>query len=747
MTYPPRRRDLPARRRETTRRPVDVAVPAVLVAVAILPMWPAYATARFAIAVLLAVALGAAVGTVGARQRWSSVPMAGATLAGLVLASGVAAPRLALLGLIPTPATVGATAIGVVTSWKQALTVAAPLGDVEPLLTVPVMVGLIGALLATSFALRFRQAGWALVPPAAALVTAILFGTVEPLLPIPLGLVGAGVGLAWAMWRAGRVDQRRPLALAVMALAFAVGGLTGAWWGPTEHRVVLREVVEPPLDIRAYPSPLAAFRAYLKDHRDDVLFRVDNLPPGVSIRLAAMDAYDGTAWMVSSGTSPAGGEFRRVGHRVTPTRPEGTIEVTVEVGEYHNVWLPVVSEVVDVEFDGPRAAEHDRHFYFNHALQTGILTRGLQPGDSLTLHAFPPPVPSDSALRGAPTAAMRQADLTGVPDTVAAAAEEFIADAASPAARAQALVGGLIEGYFSHGLEGEVPSVAGHGAARLAEMFTAEVMIGDEEQYAAAMGLMARAVGLPSRVVLGFTPPDNPGSTTAEITGDDITAWVEIAFADHGWVPFYPTPDEDRIPQVEEPDPKDRPQPQVLQPPPPAPEAPEPPPTDRDEVSAEEDEPQEEQALSSAVIIALITGGSVLVLLLPPAGIVALKLWRRRRRRRRGEPARRVAAAWREVTDQLHDLAIPAPPTATRSEQAHQMVTALQSTTTAHNVGLVALANRTDAVVFGPHPPAEEHAHEHWHHARLTTTALRAAVGRRRWLRSRISTRSLRKAR
>src|SRR5690606_7907008 len=136
---------------------------------------------------------------------------------------------------------------------------------------------------------------------------------------------------------------------------------TGAWWGPTEHRVVLREVVEPPLDIRAYPSPLAAFRAYLKDHRDDVLFRVDNLPPGVSIRLAAMDAYDGTAWMVSSGTSPAGGEFRRVGHRVTPTRPEGTIEVTVEVGEYHNVWLPVVSEVVDVEFDGPRAAEHDRH--------------------------------------------------------------------------------------------------------------------------------------------------------------------------------------------------------------------------------------------------------------------------------------------------------------------------------------------------------------------------------------------------
>src|SRR5690625_971423 len=105
-------------------------------------------------------------------------------------------------------------------------------------------------------------------------------------------------------------------------------------------------------------------------------------------------------------------------------------------------------------------------------------------------------------------------------------------------------------------------------------------MIGDEEPYAAAMALMARSVGLPSRVVMGFAPPERPG-TSVEITGDDVTAWVEIAFADHGWVPFYPTPDEDRIPQVEEPEPQDRPQPQVLHPPPPAQEPHEAPPMER----------------------------------------------------------------------------------------------------------------------------------------------------------------------
>lgn len=62
------------------------------------------------------------------------------------------------------------------------------------------------------------------------------------------------------------------------------------------------------------------------------------------------------------------------------------------------------------------------------------------------------------------------------------------------------------------------------------------------QQYAAAMGVMLRLAGVPSRVVLGYMhpPPDRAGSF--EITTFDAHAWVEAFFPGLGWVPFDPTP-------------------------------------------------------------------------------------------------------------------------------------------------------------------------------------------------------------
>ncbi|MEU7477305.1 DUF3488 and transglutaminase-like domain-containing protein [Lentzea sp. NPDC042327] len=63
------------------------------------------------------------------------------------------------------------------------------------------------------------------------------------------------------------------------------------------------------------------------------------------------------------------------------------------------------------------------------------------------------------------------------------------------------------------------------------------------EQYASAMAVMARTVGLASRVAIGFTAgvpsPDNAYRT---ISTDDAHAWVEIFFPNHGWMTFDPTP-------------------------------------------------------------------------------------------------------------------------------------------------------------------------------------------------------------
>src|SRR5690625_101704 len=500
-------------------RVLDVLVPAGLVLLALLPLVPVYASGRLAAAAVGGVLLGTLVATLGAWRRWTTLTVLAALLVAGVLGSSLGAPGTALAGLVPTPQTVGAVGSGAVTSWKQVLTLAPPLGAVDNLLTAPYLLGLLAALVAVTVSLRTRRPAWALVPPAVVLAVAILLGTAAETTALPLALVGGLGGLVWAAWRTGRL-QRRPLAVLVLLAVAAAGGTgTGLLARGEEPRLVLREVVEPPLDPHDYPSPLAGFRAYLKDHREETVLTVRGLPAGTPLRLATMDVYDGTVWAVAGGAhhrAASSGTFTRIGERVEATVPDDAVTVEVGVGAYTGVWVPTVGRTYDIEFAGPDAAETERHLYVNRASGTGLLTTGLREGDRYTLLATPTVEPPVSALEGAPLARVDQPELSGVPDTVVAAASAMVASAQTPLARIQAIVSSLQDGYFSHGLEGDAPSLAGHGAARLAAMVGQEAMIGDAEQYAALAGLLGRAVGLPTRVVMGFAPEANTGPGPVE---------------------------------------------------------------------------------------------------------------------------------------------------------------------------------------------------------------------------------------
>ncbi|MFK0244754.1 transglutaminaseTgpA domain-containing protein [Amycolatopsis azurea] len=61
------------------------------------------------------------------------------------------------------------------------------------------------------------------------------------------------------------------------------------------------------------------------------------------------------------------------------------------------------------------------------------------------------------------------------------------------------------------------------------------------EQYASAMAVMLRSVGIPSRVAIGFTS-GTPKGDHVSITSEDAHAWVEVYFQTKGWVSFDPTP-------------------------------------------------------------------------------------------------------------------------------------------------------------------------------------------------------------
>ncbi|WP_286279469.1 transglutaminase-like domain-containing protein [Naasia aerilata] len=287
-------------------------------------------------------------------------------------------------------------------------------------------------------------------------------------------------------------------------------------------------------------------------------------------------------------------------------------------------------------------------------------------------------------------------------------------------------------GYVSHGGAGEPFSRSGHSAERITELLTSRPMLGDAEQYAVTAALMARRLGFPSRVVVGFVAgSDDPSN----LVGADESAWIEVNAAGAGWVPIDPNPE---LRDVPEPEPDDatsvsRPQ-SVVQPPPDDQ-------VDQDDVVppdvSEEDQGAQQPAWLAVLLAVLRVVGVVLVvaavLVSPFLAILGAK-WRRRRRRRNAvEPLDRIVGGWDEFADSALDHGIDAPATATRNELAMAV---------GGRKPLV-LASAVDRAVFAPTVPQESDVDNVW----AAVADLRGDLdsGRTRWerLKALVSIRSL----
>ncbi len=65
------------------------------------------------------------------------------------------------------------------------------------------------------------------------------------------------------------------------------------------------------------------------------------------------------------------------------------------------------------------------------------------------------------------------------------------------------------------------------------------------EHFATAMVLMLRSLGIPSRLVTGYSPEEwNPYGSYFKVRQSDAHAWVEVFFPHSGWLTFDPTPPE-----------------------------------------------------------------------------------------------------------------------------------------------------------------------------------------------------------
>jgi transglutaminase-like putative cysteine protease len=66
--------------------------------------------------------------------------------------------------------------------------------------------------------------------------------------------------------------------------------------------------------------------------------------------------------------------------------------------------------------------------------------------------------------------------------------------------------------------------------------------VGYCEQFASAMAAMARSLGIPARVAVGFLNPTRQDDGSWVYSTHDFHAWPELYFAGAGWVRFEPTP-------------------------------------------------------------------------------------------------------------------------------------------------------------------------------------------------------------
>ncbi|ANC31245.1 transglutaminase-like domain-containing protein [Isoptericola dokdonensis] len=743
---------------------VDGLVLVALLGVVALGFGPAWGTTGYLLPALGGAAAGLLVAWTAAALRWPVLLTAGATvLAFFLLGGALALPGTTVAGVVPTPETWQTLAVESVRGWKAFVTTVPPLSSFPELAVVPYLLMMVAGVLAGTLAWRARQAAWALLPVVVAFAGVALLGTILPAYPLVQGLVVGVVGLLWASWRAveTRMEANRLLSDASRdatrrlrnqrvrggAVMLALGGVAAVLVAPGmatgQERLALREVVTPPFDLHQYSSPLVSYRSYTKDLADTALFTVTGLPEGSRVRLATLDDYAGTVYDVASGGGS--GVFNRAGE-VIDTVAEGTrTKVEVEVAGYDDVWLPDVGELAGIRFTGDRAEALQTATYYNASSGTGLVTAGLRPGDTYELDTVVAQPPAEEDLASVPIEDVDLPTPKDVADAVPAKAAQFAAEATEQFEQLTNIRDTLVAtGIYSSGLDNQPHSLPGHSAARIDALLSQDEMVGDDEQFATALALMARQVGVPARVVMGFYPDERtwePG-TPYTVTGADVHAWVEVPFEGYGWVPFDVVPDEDN---KVEPLPRSRqvPKPPVLE----DPQTPEEPPqADAGDVEDEDKDDEDAESVDwrQVAIVAMTVGIPLVVLAAPLLAILLFKARRYKRRRRSPVPVDRVSGGWREVLDTATDLGAAVPAAATRRESARllaeQPATASAATTT------TTLAHRADQVVFGAGTPSDEETAAYWADVDTAVRDMQRSVPWGRRVRARFSLRSVRGA-
>jgi len=292
-------------------------------------------------------------------------------------------------------------------------------------------------------------------------------------------------------------------------------------------------------------NPMADLRRDLSRTEDVPLLRVTTDDPHPDyLRISVLNTFNDNEWTSGDRDVPtnnlADGEMPDlVGVASTVSRTEYHYDVSV-TSTFSSSWLPTQAPISRIAADGDWRYDASTMDFISS--DEDLTTAGMSysmTGVELGLSA------ADMA-RAPSSAGMVSRDFvqlpSGLPTIVRTLANEVTRDAPTRYEKAVAL-----QNWFSRtgGFTYDLHSSPGNGVDDLVAFLTddgADGRTGYCEQFAAAMTVMARMLGIPSRVAVGFLEPQQVGPNTWEYSTHDLHAWPELFFPGSGWVRFEPTP-------------------------------------------------------------------------------------------------------------------------------------------------------------------------------------------------------------
>ena len=681
---------------------IDLLAILLLTAISISGFWPAFAGYRW----LVVAAAGAAIGIGWALlvitvRLGLDIVLESMAAPYLLTAGGVALGAGGLFLGIPDGDVINGVLSGTLLSWRTLIETAPPLDSSGAVLLIPYALTYFLCCTATAMALRSRRAALPVLPLAVMVVLVLLLGFPKPFSTVLQGVAFGAVALLWIGHRSMRIEAGRtadatlgvvPFGRVVSALV--VVGVVAAATLPfidsiaPERRLVLREAVEP-YDAAYIETPLSAFRRFRDQSpgvydnlADTKIFRVRGAEAGTRVRIAVLDRYDGKRWYAANDTSPTdfSDRFLRISSRIDNEAEgeEGLYTFFVRA-RWDLPWVPTIGAMQAFEFYDDYAEDRLPDLRYNRATDTAVLPGGLDLREDYVIAAIPV---TDKLTDRMEPWAQPDEELRDAAAFLDTPAEAWSLDAETPMEGVFKIADRLRErGRYSDGAFGwETKFEAGQDSVRLDEGFiNAPAMVGNDEQYAATMALLANRLGVPARVAVGTVLGSN-----GVIKGEHLDAWVEIRVANGSWrvLPTNvfmsrrpPRRDDIKLAPVRLPPERQEQKPQrerpedLLDPPEPA-------------------EPQTDKALPLWPLYLLL-----------PASVGLIPAAKRARRRRR-QTAWLTAAwigGWNELLDSARDLGVAVPPRSTRPAQAMALGVP------------TSMARDVDVAVFSPtHPPSAE---------------------------------------